>query len=635
LTPAQAESLTSKETIMPAQSLVPGLEDRATRLRIHSIRATTAAGSGHPTSCCSAADLVAALFFDVMRFRPAEPTAHDNDRFIMSKGHAAPLLYAAWAEAGALSAEDLLTLRRLDSNLEGHPTPRLPFVEAATGSLGQGLSVGAGMAIGRKRDSAPGVIFVLLGDGECAEGNVWEAAALAGYNRLDNLVAVVDVNRLGQSQPTMLEHDCRAYRDRFRAFGWQAIVIDGHDMGQVVKALRRARRPSGAPTAVIARTIKGKGIPGIEDLEGWHGKPLDEDAANKAVAALEAHLHGVPLPKVRRPKSSSAAAAAGATTGDGFQVSATQKGASVATRQAYGEALARLGAINPAVVALDGDVKNSTFAERFKDAHPERFVEGFIAEQNMTAMAVGLSASGKIPFVSTFACFLTRAFDQIRMAAISRANVKFSGSHCGVSIGEDGPSQMGLEDIAMFRAVPDSVILYPSDAVSTERCVELAAGSRGIAYIRTTRPKTPVLYDPDESFAVGGLKVVRESEADRATVVAAGITLHEALKASEELSGQGTSIRVIDLYSVKPLDRDGLLKAARATGGRLITVEDHYRQGGLGDAVLEAVAEEGIRVHKLAVSELPRSGAPDALLDRYGISARHIADKVREVLAGG
>jgi transketolase len=627
--------MTSKETIMPAQSFVPGLEDRATRLRIHSIRATTAAGSGHPTSCCSAADLVAALFFDVMRFRPAEPTAPDNDRLILSKGHAAPLLYAAWTEAGALSPDDLLTLRRLDSNLEGHPTPRLPFVEAATGSLGQGLSIGAGMAIGHKLDGAPGVIFVLLGDGECAEGNVWEAAAFAGHYRLENLVAVVDVNRLGQSQPTMLEHNCRAYSDRFRAFGWQTILVDGHDMAQVVKALRRAHRPSGVPVAVIARTIKGKGIPGIEDLEGWHGKPLDENAANKAVAALEAQLHGVKLPKVRPPKASPPPAATSASARDTFRVSAHGQGAAVATRQAYGEALAKLGTINPAVVALDGDVKNSTYAERFKEACPDRYVEGFIAEQNMAAAAVGLGAYGKIPFVSSFACFLTRAFDQIRMAAISRANVKFSGSHCGVSIGEDGPSQMGLEDLAMFRAVPDSVILYPSDAVSAERCVELAASFRGIVYIRTTRPKTAVLYDPEETFAVGGLKLVRQSEGDRVTVVAAGVTLHEALKAWEELKGQGIPIRVIDLYSIKPLDRDGLLRAARATGGRLITVEDHYRQGGLGDAVLEAVAEEGIRVHKLAVSELPRSGRPDGLLDRYGISARHIADKVREVIAGG
>jgi transketolase len=620
---------------MPAQSLLPGLEDRATRLRIHSIRATTAAGSGHPTSCCSAADLVAALFFDVMRFRPDQPTAPDNDRLILSKGHAAPLLYAAWAEAGVLEPEALLTLRRLESDLEGHPTPRLPFVEAATGSLGQGLSVGAGMALARKLDGTSATIFVVLGDGECAEGNVWEAAAIAGHYRLDNLVAVVDVNRLGQSQPTMLEHDLRAYGGRFKAFGWRTVLIDGHDMAQVVRALRKARQPSGVPVAVIARTIKGKGIPGIEDLDGWHGKALDEDAAGKAVAALEARMHGAKLPKIRPPQERSPRAATSVVSHDGFSVSSHAKGTMIATRQSYGDALAKLGLIDPAVVALDGDVKNSTYAERFKEACPERFVEAFIAEQNMVAAGVGLAASGKIPFVSTFACFLTRAFDQIRMAAISRANLKLCGSHSGVSIGEDGPSQMGLEDLAMFRAIPGSVILYPSDAVSTERCVELAARTRGIVYIRTTRPKTPVLYGPDEAFTVGGLKVVRQSENDRVTVVTAGVTLHEALKAWEELGGQGISIRVIDLYSVKPLDRDGLLTAARATGGRLITVEDHYAQGGLGEAVLEAVVGEAIRVEKLAVTELPRSGPADALLDRYGINARHIADRVRNVVATG
>src|SRR6266508_5847131 len=490
---------------MSTQPSLPGLEDRATRLRIHSIRATTAAGSGHPTSCCSAADLVAALFFDVMRFRPAEPHAPDNDRMILSKGHAAPLLYAAWAEAGALSPDELLTLRRLDSDLEGHPTPRLPFVEAATGSLGQGLSVGVGMALGRKLDDAPGAIFVLLGDGECAEGNVWEAAAIAGYYRLENLIAVVDVNRFGQSQPTMLEHDLRAYQGRFKAFGWRAVLVAGHDMDEVVRVLRRARRPSGVPVAVIARTIKGRGIPGIEDMDGWHGKPLDETAANKAVASLEAQLHNVKLPPVHPPQGPPAPAAPRAEITDGFRVSTHEKGTTVATRQAYGEALAKLGKLNPAVVALDGDVKNSTHAELFKKACPERYVEGFIAEQNMVATAVGLAAYGKIPFVSTFSCFLTRAFDQIRMAAISRANLKIAGSHCGVSIGEDGPSQMGLEDLAMMRAVPHS-------------------------------------------------KVLRQSGTDRLTIVAAGVTLVEALAAHALLAKEGIAVRVVDAYSVKPID---------------------------------------------------------------------------------
>jgi transketolase len=617
---------------MASQALLNGLQDRANRLRIHSIRATTAAGSGHPTSCCSAADLVAALFFDVMRFRPAEPHAADSDRFVMSKGHAAPLLYAAWAEAGALSAESLMTLRRIDSDLEGHPTPRLPFVDVATGSLGQGLSNGLGMALAGRMDESDRTVFVLLGDGECAEGSVWEAAAIAGHYRLDNLVAIIDVNRLGQSQATMLEHNVQAYRKRFEAFGWRTVSLDGHDMALVLKALRGARRRTGRPVAVVARTVKGKGIPEVEDRDGWHGRPLPEEAAARAIAALERQLHGGPLPRVRAPKRRGAVALTAPATLVPIAPPAYELGASVATRQAYGEALAKLGKVNPAIVAIDGDVKNSTFAERFKEACPSQYVEGFIAEQNMVGAGVGLGVGGKIPFVSTFACFLTRAFDQLRMAAISRANLKVTGSHCGVSIGEDGPSQMGLEDLAMFRVVPGSVILYPADAVSTERCVELAAGHRGIVYLRTTRPKTSVLYGPEEQFVIGGLKVLRQDPADRMTVVAAGMTLHEALRAWAELRERGVAIRVIDLYSVRPLDQTGLLAAARATGGRLITVEDHYASGGLGDAVLEAVAAEGVRVRKLAVTELPRSGAPEALLDRCGISAPHI---VQAVLQGG
>lgn len=618
---------------MASEERLTGLQDIATRLRIHSIRATTAAGSGHPTSCTSAADLTAALFFDVMRFRPDRPGAPDNDRFILSKGHAAPLLYAAWAEAGAFSTESLATLRQIDSNLEGHPTPRLPFVEVATGSLGQGLSNGVGMALAGKMDALQRTVFVLLGDGECAEGNVWEAVQIAGYYTLDNLVAIVDVNRFGQSEPTMLEHDLGAYRKRFEAFGWRAFPVDGHDMTQLVRTLRRTKRRSGRPVVVLARTIKGKGIPEVEGKDGWHGKPLKEDAAKHAIDLLERQLNGARLPKVRRPKRGSPAPP---------MVSSPllapvpppihAPGTEIATRQAYGEGLAKLGKANPQIVSLDGDVKNSTYAERFKDACPNQYVEGFIAEQNMVGTAVGLAACGKIPFVSSFACFLTRAFDQIRMAAISRANVKFSGSHCGVSIGEDGPSQMGLEDLAMFRSVPGSAILYPADAVSAERCVELAARQQGIVYIRTTRPKTPVIYGADESFTIGGMKVLRQSDADQVTVVAAGVTLHETLKAWTRLRERGIAIRIIDLYSVKPLDREGLMAATHATGGRVITVEDHYAEGGLGDAVLEALATEGVRVYKRAVTELPRSGDRQALLDRHGISADHIINTVVDVI---
>lgn len=604
------------------------LENVATRLRIHSIRATTAAGSGHPTSCCSAADLVAALFFDAMRLDPKNPQAPGTDRFVMSKGHAAPLLYAAWAEAGALPVDDLVTLRRIGSLLEGHPTPRLPVVDVATGSLGQGLSNGVGMALAARLDGSDRRVFVLVGDGESAEGSIWEAAALAGHYGLDGLVAIFDINRLGQSQATMLGHDLDAYRRRLSAFGWRVITIDGHDMRQVTSALRRARRGRGRPTAILARTLKGKGIPGIEDQDGWHGKPLKEAEAAQAIARLEAQLNGAEPPRLRRPRR------AGAPPEEPRELqplpsSSYKVGEEVATRVAYGEALARLGKLNPAVVALDGDVKNSTYAEKFMEACPDRFFEAFIAEQNMAGMAVGLASAGKIPFASTFACFLTRAFDQIRMAGISRANIKLAGSHAGVSIGEDGPSQMGLEDLAMMRAVPEAVILYPADAVTAERCVELAARHRGIVYIRTTRPKTPVLYGPDEPFAVGGLKVLRAGPADRATVVAAGVTVPEALTAYAELAKEGIAVRVIDLYSVKPLDREALLRAARETRNTLVTVEDHYAEGGLGDAVLDAVGAEGIRVHKLAVRELPRSGRPAELLERYGISARHIAALIR------
>jgi transketolase len=607
-----------------------GLRDVATRLRIHSIRATTAAGSGHPTSCCSAAEIVAALFFGVMRFNPKHPAAPDGDRFVLSKGHAAPLLYAAWAEAGAIPLESLVALRRIDSDLEGHPTPRLPFVDVATGSLGQGLSSGLGMALAARMDGSRRTVYVLLGDGECAEGSVWEAAEIAGYYQVDNLVAIVDVNRFGQSQPTMLEHDLEPYAKRFTAFGWRAIPVEGHDVEQVVKVLRRAAHRRGRPTAVLARTLKGKGIPEAEDRDGWHGKPLQQDMAQRTVSRLMGQLHGAKAPRVRRLKVAPDPPPAAAPFLPPPPPSYSP-GEMVATRQAYGEGLAKLGKLNPAIVALDGDVKNSTFAERFKTVCPERYVEGFIAEQNLVGVGGGLAACGKIPFVSSFACFLTRAFDHIRMAGISRTNVKFCGSHCGVSIGEDGPSQMGLEDLAMFRAVPGSTVLYPADAVCAERCVELAAAHRGIVYLRTSRPATPVLYGPGESFAIGGLKVLRESEGDRAVVVAAGITVHEALKAWEQLVAQGIAIRVIDCYSVKPMDGAGLLAAARATGGRLIAVEDHYAEGGLGDAVLDAVATEGIRVHKLAVREVPRSGKPAELLDRYGISARHIMNTVLRV----
>ena len=613
---------------------IQALEDVATRLRIHSIRSTTAAGSGHPSSSASAADLVAAIFFDAMRFDPKDPRNPLGDRFVLSKGHASPLLYAAWAEVGLLKPEDLLSLRQLDSDLEGHPTPRLPFVDVATGSLGQGLSAGVGLALGARMEGIDQRVYVLLGDGEMAEGSVWEAAQMAGHLHLDTLVAVVDVNRLGQTGPTMLGHEVRVYQKRLAAFGWRVLVIDGNDLRQVVPALRRARRAGGAPTAIVAQTLKGKGIEGVEDALNWHGKALPKDHAARAVAALESRLHGVPPPKIHRVRAGRGAAPAAAKAPATSVPELLPLGGSAATREAYGDGLVRLGARDGRVVVLDAEVSNSTFTERFRLAFPDRYVECYIAEQNMVSVAAGLAARGHIPFASTFACFLGRAFDQLRMAGISRSNVKLSGSHAGVSIGEDGPSQMALEDLAMFRALPECVVFYPSDAVSTDACLRLAAERRGMVYIRTSRPKTAVIYGADEAFAVGGLKVVRSSPADRLTVVGAGITLHEALAAHAELEKAGIAVRVIDLYCVKPVDGDALRRAAAGTGNRILTVEDHYAEGGLGDAVLAAVGGEGIAVYKLAVREIPRSGPPQALLERYGIDRRQIVARARELVGG-
>ena len=613
-----------------ADGRLQALEDIATQLRVDSVRATTAAGSGHPTSSASGADLVAAIFFDVMRFDPRAPRDPACDRFVLSKGHAAPLLYAAWAAAGALDRKDLVQLRRIDSDLEGHPTPRLPFVDVATGSLGQGLGVGVGLALGARSLGTGARVFVLLGDGEMAEGSVWEAAQMASHEKLDNLVAVVDVNALGQSGPTMLGHDLKAYQRRFAAFGWRVNVIDGHDMTQITMALRRATRGRGAPTAIVARTLKGKGLGAeVEGKEGWHGKPLPADMADRVIASLESHLHHLPPPPIRRPRG------VGKTKLPPPQpIAGKPPLGEIATRQAYGEALVRLGESDARVRVLDGDVKNSTYAEKFKDRFPERFVEAWIAEQNMVSAAAGLAAQGLVPFASSFACFLERAADQVRMAGVSRSNVKLCGSHAGVSIGEDGPSQMALEDLAFFRAIPEAVVFYPSDGVATDAAVQLAAARKGIVYIRTTRGKTPGLYPEDEAFAVGTLKTLRRSDGDRLAIVAAGITLHEALAAQAELATSGVAVRVIDLFCVKPIDATALLEAARACDNRILTVEDHYAEGGIGDAVMEAVGTAGIAVHRLAVREIPRSGSPKQLLERFGIGRGAIVTKVREILGG-
>jgi transketolase len=612
-----------------APDSVSGIRNVATQLRIDSVRSTSEAGSGHPTSCLSAADIVAVLFFGEMRYDPKEPRNPDNDRFVLSKGHAAPVLYAAWAEAGLFPREELLRLREIGSDLEGHPTPRLPFVDVATGSLGQGISAGVGIALNARRIGSDYRTYVLLGDGEMAEGSVWESANMAVHYKLDSLCAIVDVNKLGQSQQTQFGHQMEEIARKWRGFGWHTLVVEGHDIPALQEAFAAARRNGGAPTAIIARTLKGKGLSDIEDKDGWHGKALKKGPeTDNAIAELErqkvagADKPSIPAPvvKPRDPER---------VDHSRMPAPAYKKGDPVATREAWGTALASLGGVDSRVVALDADVKNSTFSERFEKAHPDRFYESFIAEQAMVGAAMGLAARGAVPFPSTFSCFLTRAADFVRMAGISMVPVKFTGSHAGVSIGEDGPSQMALEDLSLFRAVPGCAVVYPCDAVSTERLVVQMVEHRGMAYMRTSRPKTPVIYGPEEQFPIGGSKVLRQSANDEAAVATAGVTVFEALKAYDALKAEGIAIRVIDLYSIQPIDAKTLIEAARTAGGTIVTVEDHYPAGGIGDAVSAAIAPEGYTVHRLAVREIPRSGQPDELLDRFGLSARHIADAVR------
>jgi transketolase len=607
---------------------IESLKGIANQLRIHSIAATTAAASGHPTSCCSAADVVAALFFGHMRYDPKNPHYYNNDRFILSKGHAAPLLYAAWAETGLFPAEELLKLRQLGSDLEGHPTPRLSFADVATGSLGQGLSVGVGMALCARLDELDYRTYVLMGDGECAEGSVWEAAALAGAKRLSSLTAIVDVNRLGQSEATLLGHNLDAYRKRFEAFGWRTEEIDGHDFEEILEVLA-AVGLGNQPLVVLAKTLKGAGVSFLQDKEGWHGKPLSKEESERAIAELQPSArsgigHPIPPPSQLAPPRNEAPAS--------YPPLNYNVGDIVATRQAFGNALERLGTVDPRVVALDGDTKNSTYSEKFQKRFPDRFTECFIAEQNMVGVATGFATRGKVPFASTFACFLTRAHDQIRIAGISGSNLKLAGSHVGVSIGEDGPSQMGLEDLAMMRAVPGSVVLYPSDAVCAEKLMDQIVAHKGICFLRTSRPKTAVIYGNDEPFTIGGAKVLRQTEGDKVTVVAAGVTLYEALKAAEALKAEGIGITVIDGYSVKPLARDTIKAAAQKTGNLVVTVEDHYPEGGLGDAVAGELSGEGIKVHKLAVFELPHSGKAEELLAKYRIDSNAIVAKVKGLI---
>ncbi len=612
---------------MQDRAKLENLEKISRLIRYHCLAMTTRAGSGHPTSSLSATELMAGLLFGgAFRYDPDHPDSPNNDRLIFSKGHASPLFYALWAVAGAVSEEELTTYRKFGSPLEGHPTVAFRYTEAATGSLGQGLSIGVGTALNAKYlDKLPYRTYVLLGDSEMAEGSQWESIQIAAHYKLDNLVGVIDVNRLGQRGETMLGSDLDAYAARVGAFGWKTIVMDGHSYPQILDAFEKALGAE-EPVMIIARTIKGKGISFLEDKNGWHGKPLEKDEFEKAVKELGEIDHSVrgkiSLPVQLQPEAIEPRKAA---------ESHFPADKPLATRKAYGKALTRIYPQFPGIVSLDGEVSNSTGAETFKARYPDRFFEMFIAEQNMVGAAIGLARSGKIPFVSTFAAFFSRACDQIRMSRYSDANIKFVGSHAGVSIGQDGPSQMGLEDIAMFRAIFNSVVLYPCDAVSTDALVEKAAAHRGLVYIRTTRMDTPILYAPKERFEIGGSKVLRKSEADVATVAAAGVTLHEALRACDELKKEGIAIRVMDLYSVKPLDEAALLDAAKATG-LVITVEDHFPEGGIGEAVRSALWSSGVPVYSLAVRKEPKSGLPRELLDFEEISRKAIVAKVKELL---
>ncbi len=532
---------------------------------------------------------------------------------------------------GSFPREEVLKLREIGSDLEGHPTPRLSFVDVATGSLGQGICAAIGTALNARRIGSDYRTYVLLGDGEMAEGSVWEAANAALHHRLDNLCVVIDVNGLGQSQATQFDHDTKAIADRWSAFGWHAIQVDGHDVQQLLDAYGVARKTTGRPTVIVARTLKGKGVESVAGKDGWHGKAFKKDEAEKAIAEIEAQMTaGVLKPEIRKPEGNGRPPASPADYSK-MPAPAYKMGELVATREAWGTGLASLGGVDPRVVALDADVKNSTFSDRFEKVHGDRFFEFFIAEQVMVGAAMGLAARGAIPFPSTFACFLTRAADFIRMAGISTLNIKLAGSHAGISIGEDGPSQMALEDLSMMRGVPGCAVIYPCDGTSAERLVVEMAQRPGMAYMRTSRPKTPVIYGPDEKFPIGGSKVLRQSDTDVATVVGAGVTVFEALKAHDTLKAEGINIRVIDAYSVQPIDAQTMMEAAKATGA-MITVEDHYAAGGIGDAVSEAIALTGVGVRRLAVREIPRSGQPDELLDRYGISARHVVDAVRAAI---
>ncbi len=617
---------------MPAEGKIEEIKQLAALIRYYILIMTTQAGSGHPTSSLSATELMACLLFGgIFKADVDHPKYPNNDRLIFSKGHASPLFYALWAAAGELSEEELMTYRKFGSPLEGHPTVSFRFTEAATGSLGQGLSIGVGMALNAKYlDHLSYRTYVLLGDSEMAEGSQWESMGIAAHYQLENLVGVLDVNRLGQRGETMYGWDLGAYERKIKSFGWKTFVIDGHSIAEVLHAYEEALQVKNQPVMLIAKTIKGKGVSFLENKDGWHGKALKKEECDRALREL-GHIDKSIRGEITEPDDLRPGDPVPGMPPKKIEYASDKP---VATRKAYGNALVRIFPEFPTLVSLDGEVSNSTYAEIFKEAHPDQFFEMYIAEQNMVGTAVGLSCRGKIPFVSTFAAFMTRAFDQIRMSQYSDSNIKFVGSHAGVSIGEDGPSQMGLEDLAMFRTILGSVVLYPSDAVSTEKLVEESARHHGPVYLRTTRKETPILYSPDEVFSIGGSKVLKKSESDAVTVIAAGITVFEALGAYEELKRKEIALRVIDLYSIKPVDA-GTLKEASAATKALITVEDHFAEGGMGEAVRSALQGVEIPIYSLAVRRKPKSGKPEELLRFEEISKEAIVSKVMEIVGSG
>jgi transketolase len=617
------ELVTSEETTIRER-----VHELGQQLRVDAVRAAAAANSGHPTSSMSAADLMAVLFTRYLRYDFSDPENRANDHLVFSKGHASPLLYGLYKMAGAIDDEELLTFREFGSRLQGHPTPEIPWVDVATGSLGQGLPISVGIALAGKRlEHADFRVWVLCGDSELAEGSMWEAFEQAGHARLDNLIAVVDVNRLGQRGPTMYEWDTAPWAVRAESCGWYVQEVDGHDVVAINTAYEMALEAD-VPAVIFARTKKGSGVAAVEDKPDQHGKPLaDPEAAIEELGGVRTQLIEVQPPPEARPYE---------IAREPVERPAYEVGEKVATRGAYGDALAWLGSVDEKVVALDGEVGNSTYAERFAAKHPDRFFEMFIAEQQMVAAAVGLQTRGWKPFASSFGAFLSRAYDFIRMAAISGADLKLCGSHVGVSIGPDGPSQMALEDIAAFRAVLDSVVLYPSDPNQTVQLLDAMREHRGFSYMRTTREKTPVIYGPEESFEIGGSRVLRSGDEDAVTLIAAGITLHESLAAAEMLAEKGIAVRVIDLYSVKPVDAAVLLTAAEETQA-LLTVEDHWLEGGIGETVAGVLARAGSATPlvNLAVTERPGSGAPAELLAAAGIDAAHIVAAVESVVSAG